>query len=200
MPITNLNKNEFPFWSEIEYYNIIKLNNNQKYYHRKKSEKEEIFIGRGDCDLFLDENVSKLKYGNHYTVDAESVDIISKSEQSIVIIVGGNWETKIGNCGVFKMTWSENPKNIGDPTNYDRNTDFDNHYHDCDEYWIIFNGTAVVMSEGNQYIISEGDCVITKMGDHHDIVNINDILEGVYFETTLKGKQRLGHLWEHTHK
>ncbi|MCB0732274.1 MAG: hypothetical protein KDC88_14720, partial [Ignavibacteriae bacterium] len=131
MPITNLNKNEFPFWSEIEYYNIIKLNNNQKYYHRKKSEKEEIFIGRGDCDLFLDENVSKLKYGNHYTVDAESVDIISKSEQSIVIIVGGNWETKIGNCGVFKMTWSENPKNIGDPTNYDRNTDFDNHYHDC---------------------------------------------------------------------
>jgi hypothetical protein len=37
------------------------------------------------------------------------------------------------------------------------------------------------------------------MGDHHDIVNIEDYLEGIYFETTLKGKKRLGHLWNHTH-
>jgi mannose-6-phosphate isomerase-like protein (cupin superfamily) len=27
------------------------------------------------------------------------------------------------------------------------NGKFDNHYHDCNEYWLVFSGKALVMSE-----------------------------------------------------
>lgn len=34
---------------------------------------------------------------------------------------------------------------------------FDCHYHDCDEYWLIFSGKAKVMSEGRVYF--EASCL-----------------------------------------
>ena len=37
------------------------------------------------------------------------------------------------------------------------------------------------------------------MGHHHDIKYVGEPLEAVYFETTLMGKKRRGHLWNHTH-
>lgn len=199
LPLINLNQNEFPDWSELDYYDIINLDSAQQYYHKKKSNKESIFIGGGTCEIIEKGKRFKLKYGDNYISQDVDLKIVSGSQKATIIIVGGNWGSLIGNSGVFRMTWSPNPRNIGDPTDYDRNTDFDNHFHDCDEYWIIFNGSADVVSEGNRYHVSNGDCLITKMGDHHDIVNIEDYFEGIYFETTLKGKKRLGHLWNHTH-
>lgn len=197
MPVTNINQNNFPDWSELDYFDVIRLDFLQEYSHKKKSNKESIFIGEGNCELVWNKRKSILHYGDHFHNSAAAIDIISNTKQCTLIIIGGNWDDQTGNSGVFKMRWSPNPRNIGDPTDYDRNTDFDNHYHDCDEYWIIFNGNADVVSEGNHYHISDGDCLITKMGDHHDIVHIEDYLEGIYFETTLRGEKRLGHLWKY---
>jgi mannose-6-phosphate isomerase-like protein (cupin superfamily) len=97
------------------------------------------------------------------------------------------------------MTNCENPHNAGDPVDYPRRTEFDNHYHDCDEYWVIVEGRAVVVSEKKVYILSPGDCLATGMGHHHDLPHVIEPIRGVYFETTLGGQKRLGHLWEHTH-
>jgi mannose-6-phosphate isomerase-like protein (cupin superfamily) len=44
--------------------------------------------------------------------------------------------------------------------------------------------------------VNAGDCIATKMGDHHDFPIVKEKIHGVYFETTLKGEKRLGHLWE----
>jgi mannose-6-phosphate isomerase-like protein (cupin superfamily) len=41
--------------------------------------------------------------------------------------------------------------------------------------------------------------VITGAGDHHDLPEISTPIRAVYFETTLVGEKRTGHLWEHTH-
>ena len=98
------------------------------------------------------------------------------------------------------MKNSESPINIGDSVNYARRTNFDNHFHDCDECWIIFEGSGVAVSENIEYKFSAGDCILTKAGDHHDIPIVYEEISGVYFESTLKGKKRLGHLWNHTHK
>jgi mannose-6-phosphate isomerase-like protein (cupin superfamily) len=82
---------------------------------------------------------------------------------------------------------------------YRKETNFDSHYHDCDEYWIFFKGRGVAVSEGKHYEVAAGDCVATGMGHHHDFPLVYEPLEAVFFETTLEGQKRRGHLWEHTH-
>jgi mannose-6-phosphate isomerase-like protein (cupin superfamily) len=44
-----------------------------------------------------------------------------------------------------------------------------------------------------------GDCVFTKAGDHHDFPIVYETIKGAWFETTLIGGKRKGHLWDHTH-
>jgi mannose-6-phosphate isomerase-like protein (cupin superfamily) len=91
------------------------------------------------------------------------------------------------------------PRNIGDPVDYPRTNDFDNHYHDFDEFWIILKGSGLAVSEGVKYKFTGGDIIATRMGDHHDLSEVHEDIHGIYFETSLKGQKRLGHLWEHTH-
>jgi len=199
MAVTNLIDNKFPDWSEIDYFDIVNLHEQQIYNHERRSVKECIFIGEGSCQINICSGHSRLDYGDNYNVTDKLVTIISLSGKATLIVIGGNWKNEIGGSGVFKISESDNPINIGDPTDYERNTNFDNHYHDCDEYWIIFDGKALVSTEGNEYEVKKGDCVYTKMGDNHDIFHIHSTIKGVYFETTLKGKKRLGHLWKNKH-
>ena len=42
----------------------------------------------------------------------------------------------------------EDPRDSGDPVDYPKTTGFDNHYHDCDEYWIIYEGSGVAVKAG----------------------------------------------------
>ncbi|MAG17292.1 MAG: hypothetical protein CMJ21_04395, partial [Phycisphaerae bacterium] len=44
-----------------------------------------------------------------------------------------------------------------------------------------------------------GDCLATGMGHHHDVRYVHEPLNSVYFETTMMGQKRRGHLWNHTH-
>ena len=90
-------------------------------------------------------------------------------------------------------------QNRGDPVGYRKQTAFDNHYHDCDEYWILFEGSGVAASEGRLYDVGPGDCVATGMGHHHDFPIVREPVKAVYFETTMEGQRRRGHLWNHTH-
>ena len=71
---------------------------------------------------------------------------------------------------------------------------FDCHYHDCDEYWLIFKGKAKVVSEGVEYYVKPGDIVCTKAGDEHDCVEIYEDLEAFYFENDTPEGGRTGHL------
>jgi len=72
---------------------------------------------------------------------------------------------------------------------------FDRHYHDADEYWLVFEGRARVMSEGQEHVIGPGDILCTRMGDEHDILEIIDgPLRCFYIEDELRGEERPGHL------
>src|SRR4249920_951672 len=47
---------------------------------------------------------------------------------------------------------------------------FDRHYHDCDEYWLVFSGRARVLVGSQIYEVSRGDIVCTPTGTEHDVV------------------------------
>lgn len=71
---------------------------------------------------------------------------------------------------------------------------FDRHYHDCDEYWFIARGRAVVEIDRDRFEVEPGDIVCTERGREHDILQVLERLEGFWFEgpTILGG--RTGHL------
>ena len=69
----------------------------------------------------------------------------------------------------------------------------DYHYHDCDEYWFILEGRAMVTEDGDEYEVGPGDCVFTPMGTEHKIKAITDCAE-FWCELELRGEKRPGHL------
>ena len=76
---------------------------------------------------------------------------------------------------------------------------FDRHYHDCDEYWFIFEGSAVIEIDEERYTIEAGDIVCTEIGREHDFLQVFEPVTGFWFEAVLKldgvlGKGREGHL------
>ena len=77
---------------------------------------------------------------------------------------------------------------------------FDCHYHDCNEYWLVFRGKAKVMTEGRAHYVKSGDIVCTRAGDEHDVVEIYEDLEAFWFEDETPAGGRIGHLHLDAHK
>ena len=71
---------------------------------------------------------------------------------------------------------------------------FDRHYHDCDEYWLVFAGRADVAVGTRIETVEAGDIVCTPTGTEHDIVGVYETLEAYWFEGATPPGGRIGHL------
>lgn len=119
-----------------------------------------------------------------------------------ILLIGGTW--KGADINLFFVNNSDIPGNgspvgAGTPCDYYRNTNFDNHYHDFDEFWIVCEGSGVVQDNGAFYEVSEGDCVATGAGYHHDFPIAHSFVRALAIEISPEGNQRHGHLCEQEH-
>jgi mannose-6-phosphate isomerase-like protein (cupin superfamily) len=71
---------------------------------------------------------------------------------------------------------------------------FDRHFHDCDEYWLVFSGRASVLVGSQTYTVGPGDIVCTPTGTEHDVMGVYETLEAFWFESTTPPGGRIGHL------
>jgi mannose-6-phosphate isomerase-like protein (cupin superfamily) len=71
---------------------------------------------------------------------------------------------------------------------------FDRHFHDCDEYWLFFEGRGVVTVGETRYAVEAGDIVCTPIGVEHDVVAVVETLKAFWFEGATAPGGRLGHL------
>ena len=71
---------------------------------------------------------------------------------------------------------------------------FDRHFHDCDEYWLVFAGRAVVFVGDRTYPVEAGDIVCTPTGTEHDVVAVGETLEAFWLEGRTPTGGRIGHL------
>jgi len=199
MPVFRAGYGQAPAWCEMDFFFIYELVEKTTKSFIISGKKERLFICEGKCRIINGDRQKQVKAGEIIDVRNEigSKVELKAAESSILIRVGGQWGDELGNSGFFKIENSMTPKNIGDPVEYKHKTEFDNHYHDCDEYWIIYRGKAIAVSEKIVYTISAGDCLVTGHGHHHDMPEVLEILFGIYFETTLMGQKRRGHLWNH---
>ena len=201
MPIFSSGPNRAPTWCELEQFEIVRLSPGETHRFDRLGAKEKLIVGEGRCRLAAEGETVDAEQGTN--LDLTSADgrfeVVEVSEPVVLVRMCGRWGEDTGGSGLFSVERSDNPEDGGDPADYAKQTNFDSHFHDCDEYWILYEGAGVAVSEGKRYEIGPGDCVATGMGHHHDFPQVTQPVRAVYFETTMEGAGRRGHLWDHTH-
>jgi mannose-6-phosphate isomerase-like protein (cupin superfamily) len=186
MPVFKSGEGLAPKWCELKYFEIVNLPKGTKKEFKKTYKKEKIIITDGKGKAFI--NGNEVDVAEHTNIDVNENEtgfkITEVTNDLTLVRMCGTWGNEVGGSGIFGV--AENGK-------------FDNHYHDCDEYWILVKGKGKVVSEGKTYTVGAGDCIATGMGFNHDFPEVFEPVKSVYFETTIEGKKRLGHLWEHQH-
>jgi mannose-6-phosphate isomerase-like protein (cupin superfamily) len=196
MPILRFD-DRLPDWGELEGFDILRLLPRESLTLPRHGPKELLFVGEGTCHLAGEARPAREGDVLQPRSD-EPFGSVTAVVATTLVHAWGTWGEETGGSGVFTLEASDAPSNTGDPAPYPRNTVFDRHYHDCDEYWILFGGSGLAVTEGVVYAVGAGDCVATRTGDHHDFPYVHETVRGIYLETTLRGQKRRGHLWEHT--
>lgn len=204
MPVITRGTENFPSWCELEAFEIISLPEGYSHSFPRRERRETLIVARGHCrvtapvDMLVAEG-GKAELGNGDAQSTTQFEVREAAPGTVLVRLMGRWGAETGGAGIFQVEPSDSSEERGDLVSYPKETNFDNHYHDCDEYWIILEGQGVAASEGQLYKVEPGDCVATGMGHHHDVPLVTDPIRAVYFETTLEGRKRRGHLWDHTH-
>jgi len=200
VPVFQEGKANAPAWSELEIFFFEYVKKGEEKTIMWRGPKERYVSIEGSATVVCGDKTHIIKRGEFFDIPSGSECVISTSDEYAgVCRCCGNWGAELGGTGLFPVFNSDDPVNSGDPADYLRNASFDNHYHDCDEYWIIFQGGGVAYSENKRFEVKAGDCVATGRGYHHDFPVCSETVCAVFLETTLVGQKRIGHLWEHTH-
>lgn len=187
-----------PTWSELEHYSIISVAAGEEFRCQPEHDTNKLVVVEGTCTVSSAGQVRQLERGTSVDV-ADGDQLVTTEERATVVVLGGHWGDDCGGAGIFGVAQATERGDAGDPVDYPKHTNFDRHYHDCDEYWILVSGRGTASSENVLYEVGPGDCVATGMGHHHDFPLVEEPVLAVFFETTMRGERRRGHLWEHTH-
>lgn len=191
MPVIREGGEAHPEWCELYDYSIVNVEG--AYTWETAHPSRRLVVVDGEHTVVA----KSATRGTSIEIETEGPVLIEGDGR--VVLLEGAWGADCGGSGLFGVGPSTEPDRKGDTWDYRKNTDFDRHYHDCDEYWIVVDGAATVVTEGVHFDVAVGDCVATRMGDHHDVALVESRMGGVFFETTMRGRRRRGHLWNHTH-
>jgi len=186
----------------MTYFEIAHLACGATWIFERLEPKEKVIVVAGQCCIRLPAMEIEGKVGTDLDIPSseDRYEVCGVTAPVTAVRMCGHWGDVVGGSGVFSVVNAELAHDQGDEVGYAKTTSFDNHFHDCDEYWIAYQGSCEAVSEGIQYLLKPGDWLVTGMGYHHDVARVVDEpFRGVYFETTLEGAHRPGHLWEHTH-
>jgi mannose-6-phosphate isomerase-like protein (cupin superfamily) len=189
-----------PEWCQLERFEIVDLGRDETRIGRTATPSERLIVTQGTCQLRLRDRSLLLKEAQFYDIDAGAGDwtIAGAAQMAQFVRLAGHWANDLGGCGIFRVRRTDAP-NSGDPVAYPKHTNVDRHYHDCDEFWILLEGRGTVVVDETSWQVGPGDCLAIGMGHPHDFPVIESEVKAVFFETTLEGKKRTGHLWNHTH-
>ena len=201
MPVFKSGEGLAPDWCEMQYFEIVELPAGSRHDFQWIGPKEKLILGEGRCRIAQGDRIVDAQQGAN--LDLREGDgafrVLDVTEPAILVRMCGSWSDETGGSGRFTAAVNDIRVDRGDPVDYPKSTGFDSHYHDCDEYWILYRGRGVAVTEGISYPVGPGDCIATGMSHHHDIPQVYELIEAVYFETTMRGQKRRGHLWDHTH-
>lgn len=188
-----------PTWCELEAFRIIRMIPDAISDERRVAPRERILVTLGAVQVRQGARSMVLRDGQFADVVGDAWEVRAGSRAAEFVRLSGRWGEELGGCGIFRAVNEDHPVNAGDPVAYGKTTSVDSHYHDCDEYWIVLEGAGTVVVGERHIGVQPGDCVPIGTGHHHDLPLVDTPVKAVYFETTLEGRKRIGHLWNHTH-
>ncbi|MBI1773913.1 MAG: hypothetical protein HYR63_01070 [Proteobacteria bacterium] len=189
-----------PEWCELRSFDILELAEGELIEQERRQRKERLIATLGTTQLLLADGSIILKENQFFDLPPLATwRLRGCSAKAEVVRLSGHWGNELGGCGIFRVAHDEHPVNRGDPVTYPKSTSVDRHFHDCDEYWIVLEGSGTVVIEDRSMAVSVGDCVPLGMGHSHDLPAVTVPIKAVFFETTLQDAKRVGHLWLHTH-
>ena len=200
MPVFNASSKP-PDWCELRRVEWIALRKGSPVDLAIGAPCDRLLVTSGQVLVRTDRGAQTLVQGQFIDLDpaetseARLIPVIADSE---ILNFSGNWGSELGGCGIFSVVTDPDRVDVGDPVGYPKDTGFDCHYHDCDEYWIILEGRGAAVIEDMHFPVGPGDCVAIGRGFHHDFPQVSEPIRAAYFETTLEGLKRPGHLWAHT--
>ena len=75
----------------------------------------------------------------------------------------------------------------------------DYHYHDGDEYWMVFRGHFTLNYDGRDYAMRPGRMLAAGMGFEHGSTAPEEHFEAIVMAMGLEGQKRDGHLIREMH-
>lgn len=199
MPVFKEGEGQAPVWSELEMFEIIDVKPQQTCEIPFRGPRERYVCVAGNVRISNAGEVTAMNRQDILDIPAGATVMLGSEDGGKIVRLCGSWGDDLGGTGIFPVYKAQNPENPGDPADYARNASFDNHYHDCDEYWIVYAGSGRAASEGKLFEVGPGDCIATGRGHHHDFPFVYEDIAAVFFETTMVGQKRIGHLWNHKH-
>lgn len=95
-----------------------------------------------------------------------------------VIRIGGTWD-HINHISIFQFR-VDRPLPV--------------HYHDFNEYWLVFRGHPLATHDGEELQLHPGTLLATRTGHEHGIAQPAETVEGVGLQSRPVGRMRHGHL------
>ncbi|MCO5090610.1 cupin domain-containing protein [Bosea sp. (in: a-proteobacteria)] len=192
-----------PPWCTLRSFEIIDLAEAQTATRRQATARERLLCTGGTAQIGGEKGSVVLKEGQFLDIHEKpgfaAWTVTGHGARTQLVRLGGSWGQDMAGCGIFRVAHEPEATNNGDPVSYPKSTRVDSHYHDCDEYWLILEGRGTVVVGGRFFDAGPGDCVALGMGHHHDMASVSEPVKAVFFETSLEGRKRVGHLWNHTH-
>jgi mannose-6-phosphate isomerase-like protein (cupin superfamily) len=188
----------FPVWSDVKSFSLHDLRPLKPISTAVTHDRARLLVISGGLQVRQGAHSQVLREGQFVPLERGELTLESGGTAQAVIFEG-DWGDELGGCGIFRADNVASPADKGDPVDYAKHTNIDAHYHDCQEFWLLLEGKATVVVSGQHLEMTPGDCLPIPMGAVHDMPDAPVPVKAVYFETTLRGLKRTGHLWAHTH-
>lgn len=189
---------DFPDWCELKSFSVHDLSAGSEMRATVSHPKARLLATAGSFQLKQAGRSQVLREQQFMPLEPGEYSL-SASGPAQAMLLEGSWGEELGGCGTFRAENVANPSDRGDKVDYQKRTNVDAHYHDCDEYWLILEGRATCVVDGEHVAVKPGDCLLIPMGALHDMPDAPEPVKAVYFESSLRGQKRIGHLWQHTH-
>jgi hypothetical protein len=145
------NSPSIPAWCELEHYELVALAPGASYHFAAAGRKQKLIVGQGRCRIAYGGQALLAEEGTNLDLPADdgSFEVTETLDDAVLVYLAGRWGDEVGGSGLFSVRKSVAPQDSGDPVSYAKETNFDRHYHDMDEYWIVFQGGASPFPRGN---------------------------------------------------
>lgn len=195
--------NKAPSWCELEDFEIIRMKAEERRSFPRRCEREIYVVASGMPVMTCGDYQAKSGEGGYLhlpKVRAEKTDIWAWHYDTLIVRMVGHWK-EMATAGVHIIETVDNPQKNDRPYDDRKTSNFDRHYHDYQEYWVVFDGKAQMVIGEKLFDTGPGDCVIAAKGWHQDCVFVEGggKLGLVWLGATPRGNRRIGHLYENKH-